>query len=313
MLEQFGNIFTQMIILFASIGAGYVCKRLKFMDDSFDKMLSTLVLNVSLPALILSSLLDSDVLPEPMVIAEIFGLSIVSFVVLITVAFFATWALRIPDGHKGVFRFMMIFGNTGFVGYPVISAIFGSDMVVYAVVYNIPFNLIVFTLGVWCIASDNERGVKVRLKLKDILNPCNITCIIVMVLAFAGVHGVPVVGDALATLGNLTTPATLLIVGSSLANVPPKQLLGGPRLFIACAFRLLITPLIICGVMQFIVQGNLLAMLVLLAAMPVATNGTMLCYLYNGDAKSMAQGTFVTTVLSMLTIPLLATLVTTLF
>lgn len=310
MLEQFSTIFINMIILFASIGAGYVCKRLNFMDDNFDKSLSKLVLNVTLPALILSSLLASDSLPEPMVVAEIMGLSLLSFVLLIGVAFLATWLLRIPDGHKGVYRFLMIFGNTGFVGYPVISAIFGPDMVVYAVVYNIPFNLIVFTLGVWCIASDNERGVKVRMSVKDILNPCNITCIMVMILAFVGVHGVPVLGDALTTLGDFTTPATLLIIGSSLANVPVKQLLGSPRLFIACAFRLLITPLIICVVMCFFVQGDFLAMLVLLAAMPVATNGTMLCYLYNGDAKTMAQGTFITTVFSMVTIPLLATLVT---
>lgn len=298
-----------MVILFATIGAGYVCKRMNFMDDTFDKKLSTLVLNVTLPALILSSLLASDALPSPEIVAEIMLLSLASFAILIAVAFLATWVLRVPDGHKGVFRFMMIFGNTGFVGYPVIQAIFGPDMVVYAVVYNIPFNLIVFTLGVWCIASDNELGVKVRVKVKDILNPCNITCIMVMVLAFLGVHGVPVVGDALATLGDFTTPATLLIVGSSLANVPVKKLLGGPRLFAACAFRLLITPLIICAAMFSFVQGDLLAMLVLLAAMPVATNGTMLCYLYNGDSTSMAQGTFVTTVFSMVTIPLLATFV----
>lgn len=310
MLEQFSSIFTQMVILFATIGVGYGCKKLNLMSETFDKMLSALVLNVTLPAVILSSLLARDSIPEPIVCAEIMGLSVLSFVILIIVAFAVTFILRVPDGHRGVFRFMLIFGNTGFIGYPVVSAIFGSEYVVYAVIYNLPFNLIVFTLGVWLIASDNEYGVKVRMRPRDLLNPCNVSSLIVMAFAFLGICGVPVVGEALSTLGDFTTPATLLIVGSSLANIPAKQLFGSPRLFIGSLFRLLVTPLIIWAALSFFASGDILQMLVVLAAMPVATNGTMLCYQYNGDAKSMAQGTFITTVLSLVTIPLLEVIMT---
>ena len=88
---------------------------------------------------------------------------------------------------------MLIFGNTGFIGYPVLSAIFGPQTVVYAVVYNIVFNLLSFTFGAWLIASDNEYGVKVRMSWRDFVTPCNIATLITMALAFCGVHALSLI------------------------------------------------------------------------------------------------------------------------
>ena len=218
MLSQFSSIFTQMVALFAAIGVGYICKKTGVMDADFDKRLSGLVLNATLPALILASVLNVDSLPDPVLMGQIIGLSVLSYALFIPIAYIVTYALRIPDGRRGVYRFMLIFGNTGFIGYPVLSAIFGPQTVVYAVVYNIVFNLLSFTFGAWLIASDNEYGVKVRMSWRDFVTPCNIATLATMALAFCGVHAVPVVGPALSTIGSFTTPATLLIVGSSLAN-----------------------------------------------------------------------------------------------
>ena len=296
-----------MVALFAAIGVGYICKKTGVMDADFDKKLSGLVLSATLPALILASVLNVDSLPDPMLMGQIIGLSMLSYALFIPIAYLVTYALRIPDGRRGVYRFMLIFGNTGFIGYPVLSAIFGPQTVVYAVVYNIVFNLLSFTFGAWLIASDNEYGVKVRMSWRDFVTPCNIATLITMALAFCGVHAVPVVGPALSTIGSFTTPATLLIVGSSLANLPAAKLLGAPRLWIACLVRMVATPLLIFAVMRPLAGGALLGVVVVLAAMPVATNGTMFCYQYGGDAKTMAQGTFITTILALVTIPLLAT------
>ena len=306
---QLGNIFTQMVILFAAIGVGYLCKKVHVMDAELDKKLSNLVLSATLPALILASVLNADTLPDPLLVGEILALSVLSFAILIPLAFAIAFALRVPDGCRGVYRFMLIFGNTGFIGYPVLTAIFGAQTVIYAVIYNITFNMLVFTLGAWLIASDNEYGVKVRMNWRDFVTPCNVATLLTLVLALAGVHAVPVAGEALSTIGNFTTPATLLIVGSSLANLPAAGLLGTLRLWAACVIRMAVVPLAIFAVMQLFAHDVLLSVLVVLAAMPVATNGTMLCYQYHGDAKTMAQGTFITTVLSLATIPLLATFV----
>ena len=306
MLAEFQNVFVQLIVLFALIAVGYAMKKLHIMDEDFDAKFSSLVLNTALPALILASVLAADELPSTAEILQTILFSCLAFVVLIIAALVVTAILRVPVGQRGTFRFMLIFGNTGFLGYPVVTAIFGQEALIYACIYNLPFNLICFSLGVWLIVSDNDYGVKVKMKPQDFLSTCNVCCIIVIVLALLGIHDVPVLGDALDVLGDMTTPSTLLIVGSSLANLAPRELLGTPRLWAAALCRLLLMPALTWLALSPLLSGQLLQMLVILAGMPVATNGTILSYRYGGNPKIMAQGTFLTTVLSLATLPLIA-------
>ena len=309
MISQFADIFIQMVILFAVGATGYASKKLNLMDEGFDKKLSKLILSTALPAMILASVLTAEALPTVWQVLWTIAVSCASYVIMIAVGFAATWALRIPDGRKGVYRFMLVFGNTGFIGFPVITAIFGHETLIYATIFNLAFNFLVFSLGVWFLASDNEYGVKVKMGPKAFLSPSLVASVAAIALAFAGVHGVPVVGAAFDTLGSMTTPAAMLIIGSSLANVPVRQLIGGPRLMIAALLRLLAVPGLVWFALHFFVSDPvLLGVIVVLSAMPVATNGTMLSYQYGGDSKTMAQGTFITTVLALVTIPLLATL-----
>ncbi|WP_101723149.1 AEC family transporter [Eggerthella timonensis] len=309
MISQFADIFVQMVVLFAVGATGYAAKRLKLMDEDFDRKLSKLILSTALPALMLAAVLTAEALPSPAQLGWTIAVSCASYVVLVASGFALTAALRVPDGRKGVFRFMMMFGNTGFIGFPVTAAIFGMEALIYATVFNLVFNVLVFSLGVWLLATDNEYGVKVKMGPKAFLSPCIVASVAAIALAFAGVHGVPVLGEALDTLGSLTTPAAMLIIGSSLANVPVRQLVGGPRLMAAALVRLLAAPALVWLALHFVVSDPvLLGVIVVLSAMPVATNGTMLCFQYGGDSKTMAQGTFVTTLLAVVTIPVLAVL-----
>ena len=309
LISQFSDIFIQMIILFAVGAVGYASKKLGLMDGEFDKKLSKLVLSTALPAMMLASVLTAEVLPSAQQILWTIAVSCASYLIMIVAGFAVTAALRIPHGRKGVFRFMVVFGNTGFIGFPVTSAIFGPEALIYATVFNLAFNVLVFTLGVWFLASDNDYGVKVKMGPKAFLSPTIVACVAAIALALLGVHGVPVLGQTLDTLGSFTTPAAMLIIGSSLANVSVRQLIGGPRLMVAAVFRLLVVPALIWYALHFFVGDHLiLGVIVVLSAMPVATNGTMLSYQYGGDSKTMAQGTFVTTVCALVTIPLLAVL-----
>ena len=281
MISQFADIFVQMVVLFAVGATGYAAKRLNLMDEDFDKKFSKLILNTALPALILASVLTAETLPSATKILWTAGVSCASYVVLVAIGFSITAALRVPDGRKGVFRFMMVFGNTGFIGFPVTAAVFGAEALIYTTVFNLAFNALVFTLGVWMLATDNKYGVKIKMSPKSFLSPCIVASVASIALAF----------------------------GSSLANVPARQLVGGPRLMAAALVRLLVAPALVWLPLHFLVSDPvLLGVIVLLSAMPVATNGTMLCYQYGGDSKTMAQGTFVTTLGAVFTIPLLAVL-----
>lgn len=303
---EFLSILGTMVILFFDISIGYIAKKAHVMDKTIDKGLSKLILNTALPAMILGSVLTADSLPGSIEILITMGLSVVSFAIMTGLAFLVTKLLGVRDGHRGVFRFMLTFGNVGFIGFPVLSAIFGPPTLIYGSIFNLPFNFLVFTMGVWFIAQDSGRGAKVKMGLKTFLTPANIACAIAIVLTLLNVHSVPIIGDAAETLGSFTTPGALLIIGSSLADLPVSKLIGGPRLWIASLARLIVSPLIVWALFRLVpVDPMLIDIMVVLCAMPVATNGTMLCYQYGGDSRTMAQGTFVTTVLSIITIPIL--------
>ena len=230
MAAGFADIFVQMAILFAVGAAGYAAKRLRLMDEDFDKKLSKLILNISLPAMILASVLTAESLPSPSQVLWTMAVACLSYVVLIAVGFgrdggaarSARQPRRVPV-HAGV-------RQHGFLGYPLIMAIFGAQGVILATIFNLAFNCLVFTVGVWFLAQDNEYGVKVKMGPKAFLSPSIVSCAAALALTFANAHGVPVVGEALDTLGSLTTPAAMMIIGSSLANMPVRELIGGPRL-----------------------------------------------------------------------------------
>ncbi len=304
------GIFQEIVTLFAIVGVGYGAKKLRFMNDEFDRMLSKLVINIALPGMILGSVLTATELPSQTEVWLCLGLSVASNLVMFAVAYGFTLLLRIPDGHRGVYLFMLCFGNVGFIGYPVLSAIFGPDALIYAAVFNLPFNLFVFTVGAWFLTQDTDGDVKMQTTWRTFVTPVMLSCVAAVVLTLTGIHYAPIAGDALSTLGSITTPAALLIIGSSLANLPVRELIGGPRLWACSLFRLLGMPAVIWAVFHgFVPAGLMFSVAVVLAGMPVATNGTMLCYQYGGNSRVMAQGTFVTTVLALVSIPILATFV----
>lgn len=303
------GIFSQMATLFAVIAVGYACKKLGVFDTVLDGGLSRLVLSVTLPAMIVGSVVSAEELPGAAQIGGALLCSCLAYAVMVALALAFTAALRVRPGERGAYRFMMVFGNVGFLGFPVVSAVYGPDALIYAAIFNLPFNFLSFTVGAWFIASDVAGAAAEKVTWRTFTTPVIVCCLVAIALALAGVHGVPVVGDALQTLGGMTTPAAMLVVGSQLANLPVRRLLGTPRLWACSAVRLLVMPAAVLGAMLLVRADALLTgILVVTTAMPVANMGTMLSLKYGGDGTAVAQGTFVTTLFSMATIPLLVAL-----
>ena len=211
---------------------------------------------------------------------------------------------------------MTAFANVGFIGYPVTQAIFGDEAIFYTCVFNLPFNFLAFSVGVVFIQKsaalmrgEDVSGVKAAISWKTLLTPCLVTSIIAIILAFTGIKAPAIIGDTCKMLGDITTPAALMVIGSSLADMPVKEMFSNGKIYLFAAFRLLILPMAVFFLYRmFVTDTLLLGVCVIISAMPVATNGTMLCLQYNADEKLMAQGTFITTLASLVTIPVLAML-----
>jgi predicted permease len=297
-----------MFTLFAIVVVGYVSGRLGYMGGIFDKRLSKLVIDISCPALILSSAMSGE-LPDRRFILPLLAVSLFTYVVLTAVALVLCRLLAKDAADRGVLAFAMIFGNVGFMGYPVVASIFGSQAVFYAAVLNVVNTFAVFTVGTMLVTG-GSAAPRAKLNRKVLYGTPMLAAYAAMLIVALGVTDIPAfVSEPLAMIGNITVPAALLIIGSSMSHLPLRSLAGTPAVHATSVLRLVLLPVamhylcLMLGFERFVVGINTVVI-----AMPVATYGTILCLRYGRDTTLMAEVTFVTTLLSMVTIPLLVTL-----
>ena len=227
--------------------------------------------------------------------------------------------MRTPAAERSAWHFSITFGNVGFIGYPALSAIFGPQAVLYAAIANIPFNLFNFSIGAAMVKAGSQDtheraslsfGERLRELVRDAVNPTFFASFILLALVLLGILDLGILGDGLATIGNFTTPAVLLMLGSTLASYNAREMLGNWRAYAAGAARLVLVPCAILFILGgFIADPLARGVLVVGSAMPAASNGVLFSLLYGADPKPMMQANFVTIIASILTIPLIALMV----
>lgn len=295
-------IVTQMIILFILVIIGYFLSKKKMMDADFDRKLSALVINVTCPSLILSSVMG-DTLPDKSFIIPLLIVGFATYVILIGGAFLLPHYLPVKVSDRGIYSFMLAFGNVGFIGYPIVASIFGPSAVFYASILNFPSTLLVFVFGTLFISGGQG---KIRFDWRTLYCPAMIASYLSILIVVTGWIPPKVLSTPFVLLGNITIPAALLIVGSAIAHVPIRRMFSNTAIYLMSALRLMLVPLLIlylsrlCRVEETIANIN-----AILAGMPVASYGTLFCIQYEKGETIMAEGTFITTLLSVITIPLL--------
>ena len=296
-----------MFTLFALVVVGYVAGKLGYLGGDFDRQLSRLVINITCPALILSSAMTGE-LPDRQYILPLLLISTLTYIVLATVAFFLPRYLTKRREDEGAIGFALMFGNVGFMGYPVVASIFGHEAVFYAAVLNVVNTFAVFTVGTVLITGKNEVEGS-RFEKKVLYSTPMLAAYLTMLIVALRIDDIPqYISQPLTMLGNITVPAALLIIGSSMSQLSLRSLMGNTTVYMTTALRLAILPLAVHGLMTalgfspFVVNINTVVI-----AMPVATYGTILCLKYEKDTTMITEVTFITTLLSMLTIPLLVT------
>jgi len=266
------------------------------------------VINLTCPALILSSAMTGE-LPDREYILPLLLISVVTYAVLTGVAYVLPRYLTRQKNNEGAIGFALMFGNVGFMGYPVVASIFGHEAVFYAAVLNVVNTFAVFTIGTVLITGKAEVEES-RFQKKVLYSTPMLAAYLTMLIVIFRIDNIPAwVCQPLTMIGNITVPAALLIIGSSMSNLPLRALMGNTTVYATTLFRLVLLPIgvywlgILLGFSPFVVNINTVVI-----AMPVATYGTILCLKYHKDTTLMTEVTFITTLLSMVTIPLLVSM-----
>jgi predicted permease len=302
------EMITVMMTLFVIVIVGYGAGKLGYLGGDFDRQLSRLVINLTCPALILSSAMTGE-LPDREYILPLLLISVVTYAVLTGVAYVLHRYLTRQKNNEGAIGFALMFGNVGFMGYPVVASIFGHEAVFYAAVLNVVNTFAVFTIGTVLITGKAEVEES-RFQKKVLYSTPMLAAYLTMLIVIFRIDNIPAwVCQPLTMIGNITVPAALLIIGSSMSNLPLRALMGNTTVYATTLFRLVLLPIgvywlgILLGFSPFVVNINTVVI-----AMPVATYGTILCLKYHKDTTLMTEVTFITTLLSMVTIPLLVSM-----
>ena len=297
-----------MMTLFALVVVGYIGGKQGFLGGDFDRQLSKLVINITCPALILSSAMTGE-LPDKRFILPLLLISAITYIILACVAFSLPRYITSRKKDEGPIGFAIMFGNVGFMGYPVVASIFGHEAVFYAAVLNVVNTFAVFTIGTVLITGKSKVEGE-RFQKKVLYSTPMLAAYLTMGIVALEIDNIPeTISQPLTMLGNITVPAALLIIGSSMSNLSLRAMLGNRTVYATTLFRLALLPIGIhylmgtLGFSSFVVNINTLVI-----AMPVATYGTILCLKYEKDTTMITEVTFITTLLSMISIPLLVML-----
>lgn len=297
-------LISQMTMLFLIMALGYVIFKLKVVDESFTKTFSKLILRVTMPAMVLSSVLDlterqavSDVLMALGIATALF------FIILPVVGLLLAKLFRVKKNNTGLYVFMNTFSNVGFMGFPVIEALCGSVGLFYAAIYNLVFNISVFTLGVWLMNKDKGQNEKFDFKL--LLTPGVIVAVLALVVYFVNIKPPALICDAIRSVGSITSPAAMLIIGCTLAKMDVKTVFSDWRIYPWTIVKQLIIPLLLWIPFSMLITNEiLLTVTFILFAMPVANNAVLFANTYDGDSNLAARSVFITTLFSLITVPL---------
>lgn len=294
------NILNQVIVLFLIMLVGYIARKRNIINGATNKGLSEILLRITLPAMIIVSF-NYNYSREMLLNASI--LFLVSAIIHVSLVFISkVLYFKYPSNVNSVLRFITVFSNCGFMGYPIVGSIYGKQGVFYTAIYNIPFNILMFTVGIMFFTQKSDfKSIR-----KEIINPSLISILIGLIIFIFSIKLPYPIYKSLDLIGSITTPLSMIVIGSMIAEVDIKDVLRGREIYYGAFVRLILTPMTVLFVLRLLhFKGIYLGIPVLISAMPAAANTAIMAEKYNGDSKLASRVVFVTTILSAITIPII--------
>ena len=284
-------------LMFLYMAAGVIIRKTGILKQEGRSSFVGLLINVTLPCMILHSF-EQDVTPSELVTAAE-TLHISAGCCLVAFALGKLFWRRKEPERKSVLEFATMFSNAGNAGLPVVSLVFGAKGVFYASFFLIPIRVLMWTLGVSLFLHDTGKDAWKKL----VLNPSVLVVFVGLALMLTHTKLPAVLSDGIANIGGMTGPLSMMIIGSTLADMKPKDALCLDA-FALSGVRLALIPLAALAALKLLGVPSLVWQVsVTLLAMPAASNTAILAELYGCDYSFAAKCVFVSTILSLVTVP----------
>lgn len=293
----------EMLILYSFSLIGFIATKLNVLSENSNEVLSKLVLNITLPSLIIFSL---DISSSLSMIKEFTWLICMSFYIMtisILIASKLGERLKNVKQKKPVFESLIIFGNQGFIGFAIIFILFGEQGIVYLVVFNIYYLMLIWTYGIFLFTNKKDE-----FNIKKLINPGLVSTSIGIIILLLPMQLPHFISRVLEDTGKLTIPLSMIIIGSLMANMSNQQLgklLKNGYIWIAVLLKLIVIPILLFPFFFLPVPPKLFLIAFIVSGMPSASTVSLYAQNYKADALFASTGVLVSTVFCIITIPFL--------
>lgn len=304
MLENLITVALQVAMLFIMIAVGFALGKTKLLGETAIKGLANVVLYVATPAVILQAFTIEQKTPEKT--KNLIIVAVITVILHVVMILLAKLFIRHKDDKANrIMRLLVIFSNSGYMAFPLQKAILGDIGVFYGAMFVAIFNIFMWTYAVFVASGDKNT-----LKIKNILLNPTIISVIVSVLLYAFSIKLPTfIADAVSGLGNLNTPLPMIIIGFNISTFPFIELFNDKRVYLPGVLRLIFMPLLSLGIMFLLgVRGLPLIACTIAASAPSAAAPVMFATKYGLDAQLGSKITSLTTLFSILTMPVIVAL-----
>ena len=295
-------VFQTMLKLFLLLILGFVLFKCHIFDEYTNKKISALIVNVASPMLIISSIAGVEGSNKSIVFLMI-GAGILMYIGFIILGKIINRIFPFPKKDWPVYECMVVFANTGFMGYPVLLDVFGQEAVFYASLIHMAFNFFVYTYAIMCLTKGDDSEFK--LNFKQLLTPGIILIFVGIFIYLFDIQLPSVLMDTINSVGSLTAPLSMMMIGSSLAVYPIKDSFTDWRSYVFAFVRLMIVPFVTMIMYRLLhIDAYYANITIITNAMPVGSMVLMLATQYNANVKIVTRNIVVSTLLSVITIPI---------
>lgn len=310
----------QFIIFFALLMTGYLCRKTNIIDDGMNRSINSFIINVAYPALILGRI-GSLEMAEGIFANFMIALGICTFLFVIYGLYaFAYVSLRkFPKADRAVGEFSIISPNNGFMGFPIAFAFFGEIGLLYMIACNLALNLMFFSYGIHLMMRDREgytMGFKDVMKSigKLLVNPNILAAVLGLIICSNNIIMPETLVTYLGLIGGIATPMAMIYIGSTLTGSNIFEIIKDKMIIEIVANKLLIIPALTLLALFFIPMDPLIKIIcVLSSAFPSATTVPIFAEIYNNKKSIASEALFLSTIISLVSLPLIITVLKYLF
>lgn len=301
-------ILSSLAMIFIMIIPGVFFRKRNLLTIKQNDAVNSIVINLTWPCLVIDAMQIDFSIQTLKDTGYILTACLVIFVLLFIISIPLIKLLKFSNTKKYLVMFMLLFGNTGFIGIPVIKALYGYDALFFAAIVEFINDILLFTVGILLIQM--SAGENLKINLKDLISPGLIGVIIGLALFLMNIKLPSVLAGSIEMIGNATTPLTMFSIGFQLGGLKSKEIFNDWQVYAVLFIKLLIVPCIAFAVMKLWAGDFTLLekVLILSFAMPVASVSAIFGQRNKENGPFATKSVLLSTVFSLATIPIFAIL-----